>query len=312
MTEPIAYLDGQFVPITEAKLSIFDLGLVMGAAVTEMIRTFSHQPFRLEEHLARLSRSIDGVGFETGLTRDRMWSVVTEVLDNNHRLLPASHDLGIVIFVTAGLNTTYVGATGVARQAKATVCAHTFPLPFELWDEKCRNGQHVVVPKVRQIPADCLDPRIKSRSRLHWYLADQQARQIDKNASALVLDHEGGLAETSTGNFFAVIDRRICTPPPDNTLGGVSQQVVLELAGQLGITCAAAELRLEDVLDADEAFTSSTPYCLMPVTRLNGEPLGDGHPGPIFGKLMAAWNELVGFDIIAQMQSVAAERMGDI
>ena len=309
MTEPIAYLDGQLLPISEAKLSIFDLGLVMGAAVTEMIRTFSHQPFRLDEHLARLSRSIDSVAFETGVSLDRLRSIATEVVDANRRLLPASHDLGIVIFVTAGLNTTYVG---VAGKAKPTVCVHTFPLPFELWEEKCRNGQHLVVPSIRHIPADCLDPKIKSRSRLHWYLADQQARRIDKNASALVLDHEGGLAETSTGNFFAVIDGRICTPPPHNTLGGVSQQVVLELAGRLGITCAAAELHLDDVLDADEAFTSSTPYCLMPVTRLNGEPLGDGRPGPVFGKLMAAWNELVGFDNIAQMRSVAAERIARI
>jgi len=307
-TTPAAWLDGKMVPVDDAKVSIFDLVLVQGAAVTEMIRTFAHRPFRLDEHLDRLFRSLRAVGFPMELTRQELEAITLEVVDHNEKLIPADHDLGIVLFVTAGTNLTYVGAAEIERARKPIVCVHTFPLPFELWAEHARIGQHLVTPSIRHIPPASLDPKIKSRSRLHWYLADQQARLAGPTAGALVLDHDGNIAETSTGNFFIVSAGTIFTPSPRIVLGGVSQKVVFELAERLEIPCETADLQLYDALNADEAFTSSTPYCLLPVTRLNGRPIGSGERGPVYERLIAAWNELVGLDIIGQIRKGAAER----
>jgi branched-subunit amino acid aminotransferase/4-amino-4-deoxychorismate lyase len=192
------------------------------------------------------------------------------------------------------------------------VCAHTFPLPFELWAEKLEQGQHLVVPSTRHVPADSLDPRIKSRSRMHWYVADRQARRVDSGAGAILVDHDGFLTETSTGNFCIVTGNAIRTPSERTTLGGISRQVVGELAESLGIAFEFADLRPEDVSTADEAFTSSTPYCLLPVTRFQGEPVGSGRLGPVFGRLLAAWGELVGFDIAAQLRDGAEERLRNL
>lgn len=308
MAEPIAWLNGQHVPISQAQVSVFDLGLVLGASVTEMVRTFGHQPFRLEEHLRRLYRSLRAVGFPAILPPQELEQVVRDVVARNAPLIPPTHDLGISIFVTAGKNLTYLGAAGLEEARQPTVCVHTFPLPFELWAEKCTHGQHLVTPAVRHIPPDSLDPKVKYRSRLHWYLADQQARLADPHAGALILDHEGLLAETSTGNFFVVADNRLLTPHPRTALGGVSQMVVHELADQLGIEYATADLRPYDLYNADEAFTSSTPYCLMPITRFNGRPVADGKPGPMYRSLAAAWSSLVGLDVVQQIQQGAIDR----
>jgi branched-chain amino acid aminotransferase len=306
--EPIAWLNGETVPISAAKLSVFDMGIVLGASVTEMIRTIAHRPFRLDDHLERLERSLHAVGFSANKSRDELAAIVNDVVDHNRKLIPEGHDLGITLFVTAGLNLTYVGAAGLEAARQPTVCVHTFPLPFELWAKKLDEGQHLITPSIRHVPPDSLDPKIKSRSRLHWYLADQQAKLGDPTAGALVLDHAGNVAETSSGNFFIVRDGVICTPSHRTTLGGVSQQVVTELAGQIGIECVATDFQVYDVVNADEAFTSSTPYCLLPVVRVNGRPIGDGQPGPIIGKLLASWNDLVGIDIAEQIRRGAQER----
>ncbi|MGH7200927.1 MAG: aminotransferase class IV, partial [Planctomycetaceae bacterium] len=208
-------------------------------------------------------------------------------------------DLGIIVFVTAGLNPTYVPPAAVTGP---TVCVHTFPLQFALWAEKCERGQHLVIPEVRQMPPRTLDPRIKTRSRMHWFLADRQARQVDPQASALALDGDGFITETSTGNFFIADAGGLRTPPPHKSLGGISQRVVRELAEELGLGYEEVDLRPKDVHRAAEAFTSSTPYCLLPVVRLDGRPIGDGRPGAVFRRLIDAWSGRVGVEILTQMR----------
>ncbi|MEX0717628.1 MAG: aminotransferase class IV [Planctomycetaceae bacterium] len=307
-SEPIAFLDGELVPLSRAKVSVFDLGLVQGAGVTEMVRTFAGVPFRIEAHLDRLFRSLEAVGFSIPQSRDELTAIVGEVVGRNFSLIPPTHDLGVVLFVTPGLNRTYVGAAGMA-ESRPTVCVHTFPLPFELWADKLDTGQHLVIPSVRQIPADCIDPRIKIRSRMHWRLADREARAVDPQAQALLLDHAGAVTETSAANFFIVTGGEIRTPRDAAVLGGVSRAVVRELAAREGIPFHAVTLFPAHVRAAEEAFLSSTPYCLLPATRLDGEPIGAGRPGPVFSRLMTAWNDLVGRDIIEQLRRGAAERL---
>jgi branched-subunit amino acid aminotransferase/4-amino-4-deoxychorismate lyase len=311
MPEPLAYLNGRLLPISQTTLPIYDMGIVMGASVTEMARTFHHQAFHLEQHVDRLFRSIKHVGFDVDLTRESLAELAEELIEHNSKLVPPHHDLGVSMFVTAGSSLVYLGYAGMSTHKKPTVCVHTFPLPFELWAEKFTAGQHVITPSIRHLPSECLDPKIKARSRMHWYLADEQARLVDPKAIALLLDRQDCISETGTANFFIVDDGRIITPTGRNTLHGISQKVVEELAETLDLKFETRDFQTYDVINASEAFTSSTPYCILPVTMINGRPIGTGRPGPVYGELLRAWNQRVNLDIASQMQVGAAERKAE-
>ena len=308
MTEPIAYLNGEYLPISRASLHVFDLGVVGGASVTEMIRTFLHAPFRFDEHLARLEQSLASVGFETGLTMAELKVIGERVVAENAKLIPTPHDLGLIVFVTAGQNLTYLGHAGRDLARKATVCVHTFPLPFELWAEKYQTGLSLVTVPTRSIPDDVLDSKIKHRSRLHWHIAEREARQIEATASAVLTDHAGHLTETAAGNVWFVRGNTLFTPGR-HILEGISRSVVLELAPELGLTTNIGDYDARELAAADEAFVTTTPACLLPVTKLNGQRIGNGQPGPVFQKLIGCWNQLVGLNIAEQMRCGAADRV---
>jgi branched-chain amino acid aminotransferase len=165
-----------------------------------------------------------------------------------------------------------------------------------------------VTPSIRHVPPQCYDPKMKYRSRMHYYLADKEAQLVDPDAVALLLDLEGNVTETGGANFLIVQEDRIVSPSPRNILPGVSRKVVFELAAGLGIGTAEGDFQVHDVVNADEAFTTSTPYCLMPVTRANGIAIGSGRPGPFFARLAAAWSEEVGVDILDQIRRGAQRR----
>lgn len=307
MPEPLVYLNGQMLPASRAHLNIYDAGLVMGATVTEMTRTFKHECFRLEDHLQRLFRSLKYTRMETGLTVDELDGISRELVAHNAKLLPAGGELGLVHFVTAGELPTYAGMAGQAM-TRPTVCVHSFPLPYELWAHKYTAGSHLVTPSIRHVPPQCYDPKMKYRSRMHYYLADKEAQLVDPQASALLLDLDGNVTETSGANFMIVERGQIVSPTTVNTLPGVSRATVIDLAAKLGIPFVERDIQVYNALNADEAFTTTTPYCILPVTRLNGVAIGDGKPGPIFRSLLSAWSELVGVDIMKQMADGAERR----
>ena len=126
MSEPIAFLNDRLVPFSQATLSVTDLGVVAGASVTEMIRTFRHVPFRLSDHLDRLFGSLELCGFLTKVDRALVESSIAEVVTHNSALIPVGHDLGIIVFVTAGQNLTYLGSSSRDSAAQGTVCVHNF------------------------------------------------------------------------------------------------------------------------------------------------------------------------------------------
>ena len=312
MTESLAFINGKKVSVSQASLHIFDLGIVLGASVTEMARTFQHTCFRLDDHIERLFRSLKHVGFAMELSRAQLAEIALELVSHNAPLVPATHDLGVSIFITAGTSLTYTGLSGLATCKTPSVVVHTFPLPFELWSEKLEVGQHVITPSIRHLPPECLDPKIKSRSRMHWYLADEQARNADPKAIALLVDRQDCISETSTANFFIVQGRTIITPTGRNTLHGISQAVVQQLAAELGLKFEHRDFQTYDVVNADEAFTSSTPYCILPVTKINHRPIGSGEPGPVFNELLTSWSRHVGVDLREQMRNGARERRESI
>ncbi|MCA9016461.1 MAG: aminotransferase class IV, partial [Planctomycetaceae bacterium] len=170
------------------------------------------------------------------------------------------------------------------------------------------TGQHLMRAAGQQLNASIFDPRVKSRSRIHLYRADRLVRQIEPQASALLFDETGFGSETIIGNFYLVKDNMIISPRPEHVLGGISQQMVVRLAKQLGLRYEEADISANAILAADEALTSSTGYCLMPVTRFEESLISSGVPGPVFTRLLSAWSEAVGVDIVTQALQVGEAR----
>lgn len=291
---PLVYFNGRFQAADQTSIPIWDRGVVQGATVTEMIRTFRGAPFRLFEHFRRLRNSLNYLGVTLAETDEQLRDVVTQLIALNR---PGSVELGIVIFATPGAIPMYAGDAFCS--SGPTICIHTFPLTVECWTSRYIHGQSLIVPSIRQVSREILDPRIKYRSRLHWYLADREAQRIDPTAVALLQDEHGHLTETNSGNFLIVKNGAIQTPHSCDTLSGISQAFVRELASELAIPYRETDITLQQALAADEAFTTSTSYCLWPVTRINLQPIGTGVPGPMTQALLQAWSRAVGFDITA-------------
>ena len=306
MSESIAYLGGEFVPQSEARLPVYDAGIVLGATVTEMIRTFRHVPFKLEAHVDRLYRSLRTARFETGLSPQEMIDITLKVTEHNAALLPRNKELGIIQFVTAGVFAVYAGSASGGEKMSPTVCVHTFPLPLHLWAQGLKPGLHAVTATTRHVPPPCLDPHMKNRSRFHYWQAEQEAKRVDAGAATLLLDLDGYVAEFSGGNILIVKDGAILSPTTRNILPGISRQTVMELADEMQIPFHEKDLQLDDVHCADEALESSTPFCLLPVTRINNRPIGDGNPGPVCFRLLDAWSKMAGVDIVGQIRSDSA------
>jgi branched-chain amino acid aminotransferase len=303
MSELLAYINGEFVPESEARVSIYDRGYMFADLVTESTRTFAMRPFKLSAHLDRLYDSMKATEIDSGMTKAEMEAVTLQMLDRNRALFGPSDEAWIVHNVSRGVF-QYKSEPGPSQQAMstagATVVIHCFPIDFPSFARFYAEGAHAITPSVRQVPPETLDPKIKHRSRMAGQLADLEVARTDPDAMAVLLDRDGNLTENTGGNFFIVKDGMVRTPTTRSVLEGVSRATVLELCVQLGIPHSEEVLQVYHATVAEEAFVTSTPYSMLPVTRFNGRPVGDGRPGPITARLLDAWSELVGVDIVDQ------------
>ncbi len=299
MTEPLAFLNGHFLPQSQAALPFHDAGFIFGATVTDLCRTFRHQLFRLEDHLRRFRQSCRLARVPQPRTDGELAEIAERLVDHNAKLLKPEGDVALVMFATPGDVGYYLGKPGGAGENSPTLGMHTFPLPFHRYARFFRGGANLVVPPTRHVPSQCLPPQIKQRSRLHWWLAEQEAHAVDSTASALLLDREGHVTETAAANFLLVRDGGLLSPRRERILGGISLLVVEELCGELGLRFEEADLVLEDCYRCEEAMLTSTPYCVAPVSRINQHAIPPD--GPIFQKLLSAWTEKVGLDIRGQV-----------
>ena len=296
---PLAFLNGRFLPQTDAHLTLHDAGFVWGATVTDLCRTFAHRPFRLADHLRRFRSSCELARVSMTASDDELTAIAERLVTHNTALLAPDGDLAIVFFATPGPVGYYLGEPGGPGDAPPTLGAHTFPLPFARYHRLVRDGAVLVTPAVRHVPAACVDPRIKQRSRLHWWIAEQEARRIEPGASALLLDADGFVTETAGANFLIVRGGAVLSPPRDSILNGVSLQVAEELCGDLGIPFAETRLTVADCRTTDEAMLVGTSYCLAGVRRVAGADLSGA--GTVRRRLLDAWGRNVGVDIERQI-----------
>jgi branched-subunit amino acid aminotransferase/4-amino-4-deoxychorismate lyase len=301
MPDPVAYLNDRFLPQPEARLTLHDAGFVMGVTVTDLCRTFRRRPFRLADHVARFRASCDGARVAQPRPDAEVTRLAEELVARNAPLLAPEGDLALVLFASPGPVGYYLGELGGPGDGPPTFGMHTFPLPFGRYARLFTEGARLVIPRTRQVPAASVDPRIKQRSRLHWWLADREARQADPGATALLLDPDGHVTETAAANLLLVRGGVVYTPPRSSVLPGVSLRVTEELCHELGAPFEERPLRPADCFGADEAMLASTPFGLAGVRSVDGVALP--WPGPTFERLLAGWNGRAGLDLRRQILS---------
>ncbi len=304
MSKRLVYFNGSYIPETEARISIFDSALMVGDMVFEITRTFNQVPFRLREHLERLYASIRYAHIDCPLTIDEMEEATNQTIERNLPMLEG-YDFQIMHDVTRGGLAIYDSL--IKEGTDPIVTINVIPLIRHLGNqvESYEKGGHVVVPAQQSVPSRYIDPKCKNRSRIFYAIAGFQANQMDKKAGALLTDEHGFITEGTGNNFFIAKDGEIFTSKPHHILRGVSRQMCIDMAAKLDIPVHEADLEPYDVRAADEAWSTSTTISMIPVTRFDFHPIGNGKPGPIYKKVLKAWSDEVGVDIIGQSREYA-------
>lgn len=301
------YLNGNFVPETEAKVSIYDSALMFGDMVFEMTRSFNKKQFKLREHIERLYAGIKILRIPMKLTMDELEEICHETIKINDPYFEDTDEHRLMINVSRGPLGIY---SHLFNGEEPTVAVADFPLKWtvssmgKLFD----TGINAVIPSQRNIPAHLMDPKIKNRSRLFYQMANIEVSQFKgDNNWALLLDPDGFITEGTGDNFFIVKDGTIITPEGRNILRGISRDYIFTLAEELGIPCIEKNFEPYDVYLADEAFMTGTPFCLLPVRSLNSLDIGTQFKGPITQQLLDQWSKNVGLDIENQIKEYGKE-----
>ncbi len=294
MSDFTAYFNGEWVPEDQVVIRHTDRGFVTGDVVFDVERTFNGKSFRMKEHVDRLYRSLKFVRIDPGLSDDEMLEISEEAISRNEHLRAPGGDFNIRQFVTRGPGRSTKDA------GPATVGVTVSPIYFARYAGMYDSGAHAVVARTRSYASDALDPKVKHYSRMNFNMADLEATDVDEVAWPILMDTGGNLTEGTGYNFFLVTDGVLRTPGDETLLQGISRGAVFDIARQLGIPSTEEELQPYDLYTADEAFFSSTSFCMLPITVADKREIGDGKPGPVTQQLLAAWSEMVGVDIVDQ------------
>jgi branched-chain amino acid aminotransferase len=279
--EEIVYLNGKLIPRTKAKVSVLDYGFLFGFGLYETIRAYNGKPFRLDSHLARLRYSADKLRILVKTAEIRQ-AVKDTVKANGF----ADTRIRITVSIGEGTITPNL-ASCVEPTIAVLVTEYHPPAP-----EKYRNGFKVIISSIRRNSRSPVT-YMKSANTMEAMLARQEARNKDKD-EALFLNEKGFLTEASGSNVFLVKDGILITPRFEaGILPGVTRVVVFEVANQLGIRVREKNVRLEELLQADEAFITNSLIEIVPVTEVGGKIIGKGKPGPVTKRLAKAYKELV-------------------
>jgi branched-chain amino acid aminotransferase len=277
------YIDGQFYDEANAKISVFDHGLLYGDGIFEGIRAYNGRVFKLKEHIDRLFCSAKALLLDIPLSHAEMTKAVVETCAANDL-----RDGYIRLIVTRG-----VGSLGLnpnrCKKPSVIVIAGTVQLyPQEMYE---KGMAIVTVPTVRNLHS-ALNPAIKSLNYLNNILAKIEANNAGVE-EAIMLNSEGFVAECTADNIFILKDGKLFTPPLSaGALYGITRGTVIDLARQAGIEVSEPNLTRYDVFNADECFLTGSGAEIIPVTKVDGRIIGDGQPGAVSQKLIAAYRAL--------------------
>ncbi|MCD6431808.1 branched-chain-amino-acid transaminase [Candidatus Bathyarchaeota archaeon] len=282
--ELLVYIDGKYYPKSQAKISVYDHGLLYGDGVFEGIRAYNGVVFKLREHIDRLYRSARVIMLEIPLTKEEMINAVLETLRKNNL-----HDAYIRLVVTRG-----VGDLGLdpRKCPKPTVIIITDVIKLHSKEAKER-GIRALIVWVKRDPVDATSHEVKSLNYMNSILGKIEANVAGFD-EAICLDKNGYISEGIAENIFIVKNGKIITPPTSTgALVGITRDVIMKLAEKLGYKAVEANITPTDLFTADEAFFTGTAAEVVPIVEVNKRKIGDGKPGPITKRLMQEFEKIV-------------------
>ncbi|MAD48433.1 MAG: branched-chain amino acid aminotransferase [Gammaproteobacteria bacterium] len=299
------WMNGKIICETEAKISVYDSALMYGDMVFEMTRSFNGKQFKLIEHIDRLFYGLKILRIPLHYSKKDMEDFCYETIEANKHLFNNDDEHRLMIDVSRGLLGIYHKIDGLHKGPNLIIT--DFPLRWtvvnmgHLFDK----GINAVVTSQRAIPQSLLDPKIKNRSRIFYLMANIEASQFKGEDNwALLLDNDGYISEGTGDNFFIIKDNVVISPEGHDILRGISRDYVMnQLCPELGFEFIEKKISQYDVYTADEAFMTGTPFCMLPVTKLNGLDIGDGIVGPVYKKLLSQWSLNTGVNIEMQIKN---------
>ncbi|MFZ5905935.1 MAG: branched-chain-amino-acid transaminase [Nitrospirota bacterium] len=278
------YIDGQYYDKSQARISVFDHGLLYGDGVFEGIRLYHGKIFLLEAHIERLFRSAQAILLKIPVTQDVMGRTVEETVRINRK-----SNGYIRLIVTRGQGALGIDPSSCRKPTVVIIVDDLQLYPSEYY----KKGIRIITSSSRRMSSDCLDPRIKSLNYLNNILAKLEARQAGC-LEAVMMNREGFITECTADNLFLVKSRRILTPAACyGALEGITRKVVIDIATSLGIASEEAALTRYDLHTADECFITGTGAEIVPVTEVDGRVIGNGKPGEVTTKVNRAFADFV-------------------
>jgi len=278
------YIDGKFYSEANAKVSVFDHGLLYGDGIFEGIRFYNGRVFRLEQHLERLWNSARSICLDIPMTRQEMTEALLETIRQNHL-----RDGYIRLVVTRG-----VGNLGLnpeqCKNPSVIIIVATIALYHE---DFYRKGLSIVTVATRRSNPASLNPAVKSLNYLNNVMARIEANLASAD-EALMLNDAGNVAECTADNVFIIKHGQIFTPPTTaGALQGITRSVVFDIAGESDIKVIEADFTRHDIFVADECFLTGTAAEIVPVVKADGRIIGNGKPGPITTRIIARFREMI-------------------
>lgn len=276
------YMDGRFVPEEDARVSVFDHGLLYGDGVFEGIRVYDRNVFMLDAHLKRLFNGARVIRLNIPMTPVELGDVVCETVKRNNIT-----DGYVRLVVTRGKGDLGLSPSKCANPSVIVIASTIKIYPDEVYE----HGLKLVTVSTRRSNPDALSPQIKSLNYLNHILAHLEVLHAGAD-EGLVLNDSGYITECVVDNFFIVIDGRVITPPTNSgALNGITRQVVFQICGELGVEIREEQLSLVECYTSDECFLTGTAAEIAPVTYIDDRPIADGLPGPVTVKLMKEFKE---------------------
>jgi len=277
------YIDGKFYSEANAKISVFDHGLLYGDGIFEGIRFYNGRVFRLEEHLLRLWDSARSICLEIPRTMRDMTEALLETIRQNHL-----RDGYIRLLVTRGIGNLGLNPTQ-CKSPSVIIIAATIALYHQ---DFYRKGLTIVTCATRRSNPAALNPAVKSLNYLNNVMARIEANLAGAD-EALMLNDAGNVAECTADNVFIVKHGQIFTPPvAAGALRGITRSVVFEIAAELGVKVRETDITRHDVFVADECFLTGTAAEIVPVVKADGRSIGNGKPGPITARIIARFRQV--------------------
>jgi len=277
------FIDGKYFDESNARISVFDHGLLYGDGIFEGIRAYNGRVFKLKEHIDRLFYSAKAIMLTIPMSHADLMAAVVEVCRQNKL-----HDGYIRLVVTRGIGTLGLGPNRCKNPSVIIIADKIQLYPSELY----RNGMEIItVPTVRNLHS-ALNPAIKSLNYLNNIMAKIEASNGGCE-EALLLNAEGYIAECTGDNVFIVKEEHVMTPPLSaGALYGITRRVVMEMAEESGFKVSEPNLTRYDLFNADECFLTGTGAELVPVVKVDGRVIGSGKPGPITERLVTQYHAL--------------------